>query len=193
MKKLLTILATIYCTTSANAAEIAAWKIIPDQSKIEFRVAQDASSISGSFRSFNGKINFDKNQLAQSKVMIEIDTSSVTASTIEASGSIQRPEWLSTKAFPKAIFTAEKFTSTSDKKIFHADGNLTLKGKSIPTSIDFTFQEYSGAKAIAVGKTTIKRSAFGVGDSDTKKANGIKDDVEITFTVSAARFFEAVK
>ena len=190
MKKLLTILATIYCTTSANAAEVAAWKILPDQSKLEFRANQDASSISGSFRNFNGKITFDKNQLAQSKVVIEIDTSSVVASTIDASGSIQRPEWLSTKAFPKAIFTAEKFT-TNDQKIFHADGNLTLKGKIVPTSLDFTFQEYSGAKAVAIGKTNIKRSAFGIGDSDVKKSNGIKDDVEITFTVSAARYFEA--
>lgn len=192
MKKLLITLATIYCTTSINAAEVTAWKILPNQSEIEFRATQNASSISGAFKNFNGKINFDKDQLAQSKVIIEIDTSSVVASTTDASGVIQRPEWLSTQAFPKAIFTADTFT-TNDNKTFHANGNLTLKGKTVPTSLDFTFQEYNPAQAVATGKTTIKRSAFGVGDSDIKKANGVKDDIEITFTVSATRYFAAAK
>ncbi len=185
MKKILIIFAVIFFVTSAQAAENMAWKIIPAQSKIEFKVAQDSSIISGSFAKFGGTINFDKTQLSKSKVVINIDTSSVTASLSEAAGTLQSPEWLSTKAFPKAIFTAEKFSTAG--KSFRADGNLTLKGKTVPLNLEFSFDEYSATKAHAVGKAKIKRSDFAVGNSDAKKANGVKDEIEISFSVTAEK------
>ena len=186
MKKLLTIFTAFYFTTSAFAADVQAWKIIPAQSKISFKVAQDGSSVNGSFAKFDGKINFDKKQLADSKVEINVDVTSIGASPPEASGNVQNPEWLSTKAFPKATFTADKFTYLG-KNNFRADGNLTIKGKVIPTSLEFTFESTSPRKAIATGKTTIKRSDFGVGNSDVSKANGVKDLVEISFVISAEK------
>ena len=187
MKKSLAILAFIFCANSANAADAPAWKIVSDQSKLEFKVSQDSSAINGYFRKFGGTINFDKNQLAQSKVAIDIDTSSITTSTTEASGSVQTPEWLSTKAFPKATFFANKFTLASDNKTFRATGTLKIKDRVVPTSLDFTFTEYSALRAIATGKVILKRSAFGIGNADVKKANGVSDNVEVTFTVIAAK------
>jgi polyisoprenoid-binding protein YceI len=185
MKKILTILAAIFFTTSAQASENLAWKIVPAQSKIEFKVAQDSSTISGSFKKFGGTINFDKAQLNKSKVAIDIDTSSITVSLAEAAGTVQSAEWLSSKSFPKATFVAEKFTAVG--KSFRADGNLTLKGKTVPAILEFSFDEYSAAKAHAVGKATIKRSAFAVGNSDVKKANGVKDEIEISFSITAEK------
>ena len=185
MKKILTILAAIFFTTSAQAAENLAWKIVSTKSKLEFKVAQDSSTISGSFAKFGGTINFDKAQLNKSKVAIDIDTSSVTVSLAEAAGTVQSAEWLSTKSFPKATFVAEKFSAVG--KSFRADGNLTLKGKTVPAILEFSFDEYSAAKAHAVGKATIKRSAYGVGNADVQKASGVKDDVIVTFEIVAEK------
>lgn len=185
MKKFIFLSAFILSSFSAFAADSIDWKIVPAQSKIDFKVAQDASSIVGYFKKFDGKISFDKNQLAKSKVAIDIELGSVTVSLPEANGAIQSPEWLSTKAFPKASFVAEKFSANG--KNFRADGNLTIKGKTVPTSLDFSFEEYSATKAKAVGKTKIKRSAFGIGNSDVKKANGVQDEIEISFVVSAEK------
>lgn len=185
MKKLLSIFAAILFVSSANAAEVSSWKIVSAQSKLEFRVAQDSSTITGSFKKFDGKINFDKDQLTKSKVAIEIDISSISISLADALGTVQSPEWLSSKAFPKATFTAEKFSAAG--KGFKAEGNLNLKGKSVPASVEFSFEEYSATKAKAVGKAVIKRTAFGVGNADVKKANGVKDEVEINFVVSAQK------
>lgn len=185
MKKILTIFSLLFFSNAANAAEITAWKIIPAQSNISFKVTQDATPILGSFKKFNGQINFDKAQLAKSNITIEVETASVTSSLVEASGTLQSPEWMSSKAFPKAVFTANKFTQNG--KGYKAEGKLTIKGKSVPTTLDFTLEEYSATKARAVGTTTIKRTAFAVGDADVKKANGVKDDVEITFTINAEK------
>ncbi|NBV07340.1 MAG: YceI family protein [Proteobacteria bacterium] len=185
MKKLFTIFVAFFIATSAQAAENMVWKIVPEQSKIEFKVTQDSSVISGSFKKFDGKILFDKNQLAKSKVVIDIDTSSILVSLNEAAGTVQSPEWLSTKAFPKATFSAEKFSAVG--KGFRAEGNLTIKGKTAPAVLEFSFNEYTTTKAHAIGKTIIKRSAFGIGNADVKKANGVKDDIEISFVVNAKK------
>ncbi len=185
MKKLLMTAAAFIVANSAQAAENLAWKIVPAQSKIEFKVLQDKSTINGSFKKFDGKINFDKNQLAKSKVTIDIDTSSVNVSMSEAASTIQSPDWLSTKAFPKATFSADKFNLSG--KTYRADGILTIKGKAVPTTLEFTFDEYSTTKAHAVGKALIKRNAFAIGNSDVKKANGVKDEVEINFVVTAEK------
>lgn len=185
MKKLLTIFTAFYFTTSAFAADATAWKIAPTQSKLSFKVKQGGSDLVGYFKKFDGKINFDKNQLAKSKVAIDIDVSSVVVSLAEANGAVQSPEWLSAKAFPKATFTAEKFSAQG--KNFRADGNLTIKGKTVPTTLEFVFEESAPNKARATGKTIIKRSAFAIGNSDVKKANGVEDAIEVSFVVNAEK------
>jgi polyisoprenoid-binding protein YceI len=185
MKKIITITSLILFSLSASAAEVVAWKIIPTQSKIDFKVSQDGSNIVGYFKKFDGKINFDKNQLAKSNVAIDIDMSSIVVSLAEAGGTVQSPEWLSAKAFPKATFVTDKFSSKG--KSFRADGILTIKGKSVPTSLEFSFEEPSANKSRATGKVIIKRSAFGVGNSDVKKANGVQDEVEVSFVVNAEK------
>ena len=163
------------------------WKIIPSKSKIEFKASQDKTDISGSFKKFSGKINFDSSQLQSSTVQIEIDTTSVDTTFSEAADVIQGAVWLATKAFPTAIFKSEKFTALPDKKSFRSNGTLTIKGKTLPVVLDFTLKEYSTTNAHAVGSAVIKRSAFGIGENDHKKANGVKDDVIVTIDVAAER------
>jgi polyisoprenoid-binding protein YceI len=186
MKKFLTILVTFFFAFSAQAAE-KSWKINPAESKLEFKATQDKTIITGSFKKFDGKIIFDKNQLFKSSLNIEIDTSSIAISLSDAAGVIQSPEWLSTKAFPKATFISNKISLLIGKNIYRADGTLTIKGRPMPVSLEFYFNDYSENKAQASGKTKIKRSAFAIGDSDIKKANGVKEDVEITFLINAEK------
>jgi polyisoprenoid-binding protein YceI len=164
------------------------WKIIAKSSKLEFVAMQENSAVKGSFKKFDGVIVFDPDHLEKSNIAIDIDTTSVETSFDEGSETLKGATWLAVKTFPKATFTAKKFTYLDRlKKSFHADGTLTIKGKSLPTSLEFTLDEYSKNSAKATGKAKIKRSAFGVGDADLKKANGVKDDVEISFVISAEK------
>jgi polyisoprenoid-binding protein YceI len=154
---------------------------------LEFKVNQDNSSVHGSFKRFSGKIYFDKNQLNKSKIAIDIYTSSVATSFAESLEILKSKTWLSVENFPNASFKAEKFTAISGGKSFRADGKLTIKGKSTPLSLEFVLEEYSANNAKAVGKAKIKRSSFEIGDRDPKKANDLKDEVEINFVVSAKK------
>lgn len=186
MKKFLSLFFITIIANPLNSSAAPNWKIDQAKSKLEFSVTQDKSKITGLFKKFDGKIEFDPSQLNSSKVAIEVDTTSVDVSFAEAADTLRSSSWLATKAFPKATFTAEKFTSLGKQK-FRADGKLTLKGKSTPIIIDFTLTEFSKNKAHAIGSTTIKRSAFDVGDRNIKKANGVSDEVQISFAVEAER------
>jgi polyisoprenoid-binding protein YceI len=171
---------------AANINSAGEWKIMPQKSKIEFRAHHQDSFINGSFKRFRGKINFDPNQLQKSQVKIDIDTGSVEISFDEATNTVKSTKWLAVSTFPTATFTAGKFTSFGGKK-FRADGQLTIKGNTVPLSIDFVFEEYSKIYARAVGTALIKRSLFEIGDKDPKKANDIKDEVDVIFTINAEK------
>lgn len=183
MKKI--ILATILLLTP-TLSSAADWKIITDKSKIEFSAMQNSTKITGSFKKFDGKIDFDQTQLKNSKIAITIDTNSLTTSLSDATSTLQTLEWLGVKAFPKATFNADKFAKISDKK-FSAAGILTIKDKSVPANLEFSFSEYSAKKAIAIGFLTIKRSDFQIGAKDPANAHGVQDDIVINFTINAIK------
>ncbi|MBP7709881.1 MAG: YceI family protein [Rickettsiales bacterium] len=70
---------------------------------------------------------------------------------------------------------------------YRANGSLNIKGRKVPATIEFSLNENSQTQASATGKLKIQRSAFGIGDRDVKRSGGVKDEVEITFTINAER------
>lgn len=184
MKKLLLITTLFFVApTLASAVE---WKIVQDQSKIEFKTMQNTAAVSGSFKKFSGKINFDPAQLATSKIEIEIDINSVEASLADAASTLKTPEWLSVKAFPKATFVSDKISKVSGNK-YTASGMLKIKDKSLPVKLEFTMEEYSATKAKAIGTMGLRRSDFSIGAKDPANAHGVKDEVAVAFMVNAVK------
>lgn len=169
---------------------INAWKVNNEKSKIEFKATQDNSSVTGSFKKFSGKINFDNVQLNNSKVEFEVDTTSLDSSFANAIETIKSTAWLASAQFPKATFSSTNFVKLTFKD-YVISGNLTIKGKTIPIKINFSFDgsenDYRNAdlSVTARGSFVVKRSDFMVGDADPSKANGVKDEVTITFVIHA--------
>lgn len=172
--------------TNSAAAVIPQWKIIPETSKIEFKATQNKASITGSFKKFDGTIFFHPYHNDDSKVEIVVDTTSVDTSFTEALETLRDNPWLAVKTFPKATFRADQFVPMS-KNSFRSIGTLTIKDKTAPINLDFTLDEFTKTTAKATGKATVKRSDFGIGNRDVQKANGVENEVIITFTVNAER------
>ncbi|MES2678015.1 MAG: YceI family protein [Pseudomonadota bacterium] len=169
---------------SFAANQITQWQIVPFQSKIEFAANKDNAPVNGSFNKFAGMIAFDKTNLSNSQILINVDLNSLSTSFYGADEKLRSKEWLDLKSFPVAQFKSEKF-SQINKDQFHCDGFLQLKGIKLPVGLDFSFQEYSSNKAHANGVAKISRSNFGIGNKDEKLADGVKDLVEIKFTIVA--------
>ena len=180
----------IYQGSTGNESALvndSGWQIIENKSKLEFTAKQNGSAIKGSFKKFNGKINFDPNALAKSNVEIEIDTTSADLSFQEALQTLKNQSWLATETFPKAFFKADNFVAMPGKNNFSAKGTLKIKDKTIPATLNFNLKAINERYAHAVGNTTIKRTDFDIGEKNVSKANGVEDQITINFEVQASK------
>ncbi len=160
------------------------WQIEPDKSSLKFTATQNNAPVSGQFKSFTGEINFDPNQLKSSQIKILIDMNSISDPYNQLSDTLKGKDWFDSKDFPQGIYKSNEIISTGNKT-YQAKGMLTLRDKTLPVVINFNQEEYSPTHALMKGSTTIKRTAFGVGQGQWSDTNAIKDEVKIDFIVSA--------
>ncbi len=165
-------------------ANAKSWQIVEDQSKIEFVATQNNSKIIGSFKKFNGKIIFDKNNLEKSDVDINVDITSLETSFSGATETLRTKDWLDIATFHNANLKTTKFTKISDNE-FQADAILTIKDISAKVLIYFSFDNYDENGAKASGKAVIKRSDYNIGAKNPQNAHGVLDDVAINFVLNA--------
>lgn len=161
-----------------------AWQIIPGESSITFTATQNNAPVTGQFKNFNGEINFDPAQLDSSQVKITVDMSSVNTSYQQISDTLKMSSWFDVKNFPQAVYTANHFVKTGNNS-FQADGMLTIRDKTIPTTLVFTLEKYTSNEALAKGVVTLKRTRFAVGNGEWASTNSVKDDVMVNFVLSA--------
>jgi polyisoprenoid-binding protein YceI len=174
------ILAAALPVSVANAAELTPWRIIPAESLLGF-TAHDAQngSITGGFGTFSGTILFDPERLAESRISIDVDVTSVQAGLPDAAADLPKPEWLGVAAFPRAHYESRTLRKRPDGQ-YEAEGSLQLKGVTAPVTLTFVLPTYTAKHAVAKGTARLSRGAFKVGDSDL-----VKDPVDLTFTVTA--------
>ncbi len=170
----------------ASANNLPEWQINPDDSELSFTATQNDAPFTGSFKKFSGEIFVDPSNYKASSIHIVVDMNSLTASYADLVTTLQTPDWFDIKMFPKAEFKATKFNKTGDKT-YEAMGSLTIRDKTQPVTLTFTAEESPKNHAVVEGHTTLKRTAFGVGQGDWASTNEIKDDVAVHFKVVATR------
>lgn len=169
-----------------SIAAVPSWKIIPNESSLSFTAVQNGAPVTGKFTNFTGNIDFDLNQLGESNVKIIIDVGSISDAYNQLSDTLKAPEWFDVKLFPQAIFQSTGFVKTGDKT-FQVSGNLTIRDKTLPVTLTLTQEEYSQTKARMKGTTTIKRTAFGVGQGEWADTKTVKDDVQVDFIITGVK------
>lgn len=189
MYKLICLALVALIIPSFARAEVPSWKIIPEQSEITFTAIQNSGPVKGGFKGFTGDITFDPAQLDKSKVNIVISIDSLNSTDSDIIKTLQTPEWFDVKKFPKAVFTAEKFVkaekNSKGEDTFKAEGQLTIRDKTIPVVLSFVLKEYTQSHAEVIGSTSLKRNAFGVGQGAWANPNVVKDDVQVDFKIAA--------
>jgi polyisoprenoid-binding protein YceI len=163
------------------------WEIIDNKSKLEFVATQNGSKVSGSFKKFKGKINFDPNLLEKNSVEIEVDTSSIEIPFLEAMETAKSVGWLATETYSKAIFKSNNFIAMPGKNNFSAKGILQLKGKEVPINLNFNLKAINDRYAHAIGNVVLKRTDFNIGDKNINKSNGVLDEVLVSFEIQAKK------
>ena len=165
---------------------VPSWKIVPASSSITFTATQNDAPVAGEFQTFTGEIQGEPTDLKGSHVKIVVDINSIKTSYSDVATTLKTADWFDVAHFPQAIFTADKFTQTG-KNTYTATGTLTMRGKKGPVTLNFLMKDYSDKSFDITGKTTLKRTAFGVGQGDWSKTDAIKDDVLVEFTLKASK------
>lgn len=191
MKRL--IVALLFALLAFPAFAAPQYALVKEQSSLKFVAIQNNAPIEGQFKHFDAQIAFDAEKLTESSITVTVDTGSVAASYGEVADELKKPEWLDAVQFPNAVFKSTNITAQvtsfqgGKPTAFVAEGELTLRDKTLPITLTFQFEKLDDKEAIATGKATIQRTAFGVGQGEWKDTGAVKDNVAIDFRVVAAK------
>lgn len=175
-----------------TSSSVAAWDIVHEESNINFEVIQYGQPFTGSFKTFDGQINFDADNLEESRADITIDIASIDTGSGDRDNQARGGAWFDVSVFPQARFETTSFTALppneSHANRFQAEADLTIRGVTRPVSMVFslTFSE-SGQVADMQAQLTLKRLDFGVGQGEWQATDTIEDDINIDILLKARR------
>lgn len=165
--------------------------IDPQHSTVGFRVRHLFTKVNGQFRTFEGAIDFDAKNLAASKVVVTIQTSSVDTNVEARDKDLRSNRFFDVAKYPTLIFTSAAITDVSGGagKI---KGTLTMHGVSREVVLD---AQYLGSAKDPWGnqrfgfhaETKVNRKDFGMAWNEVLEAGGVLvgEEVEILLDIEA--------
>ncbi|WP_010544602.1 YceI family protein [Sphingomonas elodea] len=163
------------------AMPVRSWKVAPGGT-LGFRTVYSGEAINGRFARWTADIQFSPDDLARSKIAVDIDLASVSSGDAERDDTLKGEDFFGVAAHPKARFTATRIRKQGSGYV--ADGTLALAGASKPVPVAFTLK-IDGDHAQASGTATVRRLAFGVGKGQWSDPTTIPDGTTVTFRFAA--------
>jgi polyisoprenoid-binding protein YceI len=170
MKRLVLILACL-----AGSASGADWKALPD-SRLGFVASAQGERFEGAFGQFEAAIRFDPDDLAGAEFDVRIRPGSVDTQNAERDELLPEPAFFDVEAHPEARYRASSFEALGADR-FRALGELSLRGRSEPVALEFSWQRGDDGSARLEGEARLSRLAFGVGSGEWADTSVIDDQV----------------
>ena len=171
------------------AAEARRYDIDPVHTRVSFACRHlEFSEALGTFARPTGTLWFDEKDWSSAKVDIRIDVSTLDLGDTEWNQRMLKRDFLHGEKFPQARFVSTAVEGV-DARHARVTGNLTLRGKTAPVTLDvtlndvdrhpYTFKNTAGFSA----RTTLSRKNFGM----ISLPNVVADEVELRIEVEAIR------
>lgn len=119
------------------------WAIDPLHSDVQFKIKHLViSTVTGTFRKFDGTIVKEGNDFNNAKVNFKIDVKSIDTNQAQRDEHLQSGDFFEAEKFPEITFESTSFINQggSDYKII---GDLTMKGVTKPVELNV---EYGGSE-----------------------------------------------
>lgn len=182
----LILVVSLFFAFPAYSAE-QAYKLIKEKSTLKFYAINNGAPVEGQFKDFSANINFNPDKLEDSKIIVEVNISSVYTDYDELVKNLLSKDWFSAEEFPKAVFTSTTISRMPNSDNYYADGTVKLRDKTMPVMLNFQLQFTDAKNAIAKGYVTIHRNDFGIGQGEWKKDDVVKNEVRVEFRVVAEK------
>jgi polyisoprenoid-binding protein YceI len=160
----------------------AEWNVVEESSAVRFSAVQQGTRFNGAFREFEAQIDFDPANPSSGSIVGIVQTESVTTRDHDRDAALTDADWFNTREHPEARFESQSIDETDDGA-FVATGQLTLKGKTNPARLRFSFDTSDSAEAKFSGTMTVNRFDYDVGQgwNDT---SWIGQDVDVQVELS---------
>ena len=175
------------------------WVIDPMHSEVLFKIKHLViSTVTGSFRKFDGKVITEGEGFNNAKVSFEIDVKSIDTNQALRDEHLQNGDFFAADLYPQITFESTSFKNTGGSDYTMA-GNLTLKGVTKPVELKV---EYGGAENNGHGTIkhgfeitgTINRNEFGMTWNKLTDTGGLGlgENIKLIANVQIAELVEAV-
>lgn len=183
-------------TASGRAAEpgppaAATYQIDPVHSELTFRVRHLLGRVPGTFRDWGGTVVFNPANQANSRVDVEIRTTSIDTGTPDRDKHLRTADFFDVEKFPTMTFRSTNVSMLG--KALRVRGDLTIRGRTKPVLLagtyEGTFQDPWGKTRTAfVASTTIDRHDFGVSyQGPFQEIGQIGDEIWIEIAIEAVQ------
>ncbi len=166
-----------------------AWGILHDESQLNFTVTQYGQEFQGRFGRFDGRIEFDPEDLEDARTDIEIDITSIDTGSDDRDAQALDEEWFYAEKFTVARFRAREFERIGPES-YRAIGTLRLRGEEknvvLPFSLSISKEESGRKIAVMQAELTLDRGDFGIGQGQWVSGQAIGKIIKIQIFLKAA-------
>jgi polyisoprenoid-binding protein YceI len=172
---------------AAHAAEAPAtgqYVLDPAKSSLEFSFTQAGAQNKGKFKRFPVSFTFSPDAPSTGRLAVTVEMASLDTGDKERDDTLRGDDLFAVAKYPQAQFLATQFARTATG--YEAIGKLTMRGVTHDARLPFTFRTASEAGVnvgYMVGKTSLKRLDYGVGQGDWKATDQVGNDVGVSFAL----------
>ncbi|MDB5280229.1 MAG: polyisoprenoid-binding protein [Ferruginibacter sp.] len=178
-------------------ANTTTWVIDPMHSEVLFKIKHLViSTVTGSFRKFEGQVVTQGDDFNDAKVTIAIDVKSIDTNQQQRDEHLQAGDFFSADQYPQITFESTSFKKT-DGNDYKMTGNLTLKGvtKPVELHVEYGGSENNGHGVIKHGFEVtgiINRNKFGMTWNKLTDTGGLGlgEDIKLIANIQVAELVE---
>ena len=190
--KTLAIALTLLLAIAAPAASEPAHWSLEEGSKLGWATKQSGAPVEGVFQVFTADIAFDREDLENSHVQVEIDMDSVFSEASDRDQTIRSKDLFDTATWPTARYQAERFVHLEGDR-YEAQGRLSIRDVELDLNLPFTLtvedhpEDPGALRAHAIGEVPILRLDYGVGQGLWTDTSMVPNEVTVVIDILAKR------
>ncbi len=165
------------------------YKIDAAHSEINFKVKHlMITTVSGSFTSFEGTLESEKEDFSDAKISFSADVNSITTNNEQRDGHLKSEDFFAAEAFPTLTFSSTSFAPKGGDE-YDLTGDLTIKGvtKSVELNVELggtATDPWGQVKAGFELNGKINRKDFGLSWDAVTEAGNIMVSEEVKLIMS---------
>lgn len=169
------------------------WKIDPPHANIYFGIHHIYSTIKGRFNEFKGTIQFDPDDLKDSRFDFKVNVVSIDTNNGERDKHLKTADFFDADQYPEMTFKSKSISHKAGDQ-YEVDGVLTVKDVSRSIKVPFTYsgsrQHPLNPKWLVAGfeaRMNIDRLAYHVGSGKFYELGAVGKDVKVLISMEVTR------